>query len=204
MNDFDLERFLQDGVLTDVDDSVVPTDMDASVAPNNMFTDDTSDFDFSIFDLNAGIGEKADVDIKPRVVSLDMPQRMEDDSASGTSDACEEDVPNDVIDKKLMKIFPMDALRKPRSEFKAWRKTYKNKAVRNLTSRETKRLSAVRRVILARVYAERARVKKGKETADMKSHLSKLQSENQSLRDRVQRLEHILATLQARFNRHSK
>lgn len=108
------------------------------------------------------------------------------------------------IDQKIYRIFPMEALRKPRSEFGKWKKAYKNPAVRSLTPRETKRLSALRRVILARVYAEKARLRKGQEANNMKSRLSKLQQENDTLRNRVVKLENILSELQDQFARQSR
>lgn len=105
------------------------------------------------------------------------------------------------VDAKIYTLFPMDALRKPRNEFGQWKKTYKNPAVRSLTPRENKRLSALRRVILARVYAEKARLKKGQETESMKGRLGRLTKENDTLRRRVQKLEGVLADLQNQFSR---
>eukprot|EP00041_Stephanoeca_diplocostata_P007710 m.111210 g.111210 ORF g.111210 m.111210 type:complete len:216 (-) comp16999_c0_seq1:231-878(-) len=112
-----------------------------------------------------------------------------------------DEVDDAAIDRKIYQLFPMEALKKPRTEFGQWKKTYKNGAVRSLTPRETKRLAAIRRVVLARVYAEKARIKKGRETDSMKERLSKLQTENVSLRGRVQNLERILAELQAKFSK---
>lgn len=93
------------------------------------------------------------------------------------------------VDQRLERVFPMEALRMNRKDFSAWRKTYTNSRVRNLSPRETKRLSAMRRVILARVYAERARTRKGKETKETQSRLAKVQAENAGLRKRLLDLE---------------
>lgn len=105
------------------------------------------------------------------------------------------------IDSKIYNIFPVEALRMKRTDFTAWKKTYKNPAVRSLSQRESKRLSALRRVILARVYAEKARVKKGQEADSMKSRLSRLQEENAKLHSRVRNLESILVNMQNQFAR---
>lgn len=139
-------------------------------------------------------------------IDLEMDESlMNDDPSDGDSWACDPHVKDEdneddaAVDQKIYQLFPMEALKKPRSEFGQWKKTYKVSAVRSLTPRETKRLAAVRRVVLARVYAEKARIKKGRETDSMKERLSKLQGENQALRGRVQTLERILADLQNKF-----
>jgi hypothetical protein len=133
---------------------------------------------------------------QPIVEGPELPIQEEEQLQKPAAELAEEE-----IDEKLYRLFPMEALRKPRNEFGKWKKACKNAAVRSLTPRETKRLSALRRMILARVYAEKARQKKGEEADSMKCRLGKLQEENENLRQRVQTLEGILADLKKQFSR---
>jgi hypothetical protein len=181
--------------LTDIM-SIIPTSCKMPAQNNDFFGYDDvginteSSFDLDGFDFEG---------LEPKLEGSPMPNQSEDElyadspmvpSAAEESGASDES--DEAIDNRWYKIFPMEALRLPRKEFTKWRQSHKNGAVRQLPSRDSKRLSAIRRVILARVYAEKARMKKGQEAESMKGHLTRLKDENVALRQRIRQLETML------------
>lgn len=133
-----------------------------------------------------------DLDVLEIPMTTDVKKEFIDDEA--VSDADSED-DNARVDSRLERLFPMEALRMPRKDFSAWRKKYHNSRVRNLSPKETKRLAAKRRTILARVYAERARARKGLENQEVKVRLREVQAENAKLKETVARLEQTLKAI---------
>jgi hypothetical protein len=92
----------------------------------------------------------------------------------------------DELDRTIYALIPMHALRLPRKEFQEW-KSRSN--LRKLTVSEQRRLAKIRRMILARVYAERTRLRKIDESEKNGEVLTRLKSENSRLRKRAAKLE---------------
>mmetsp|Transcript_11549 Transcript_11549/g.29642 ORF Transcript_11549/g.29642 Transcript_11549/m.29642 type:complete len:309 (-) Transcript_11549:295-1221(-) len=104
----------------------------------------------------------------------------------------------DEIDATIYSLFPMEALKMPRESFKAWRDAA---GIRKLTGSEQRRLSEIRRMLRARVFAERTRIRKLVESRKSNKTLSSLRSENTKLKKRVAFFEATQSKLQARIKR---
>jgi len=104
----------------------------------------------------------------------------------------------DDLDHVIYGLFPMDKLRLPREAFQEWRKT---SGIRKLTVPEQRRLAKIRRMILARVYAERTRLRKIAETQESGETLSKVKAENSRLRKKVAKLEAVQSKVMEKLKR---
>jgi hypothetical protein len=95
---------------------------------------------------------------------------------------------HDELDDKIYKLVPADKLRLPKAEFQEWRES---SGFPKLTGPERRRLAAIRRMILARVYAERNRLRKLEENERSGQTLAKLKAENAKLKAKVAKMEEI-------------
>eukprot|EP00040_Diaphanoeca_grandis_P034488 m.213886 g.213886 ORF g.213886 m.213886 type:complete len:298 (-) comp33163_c1_seq1:696-1589(-) len=93
---------------------------------------------------------------------------------------------DDPLDKHIYTMFPMEVLRLERSSFNKWKKTNRT---RKLKPDETKRLAKIRRTILARVYAERARQRRDADHKGTKAECTELRAENARLKAHIAKLE---------------
>lgn len=93
---------------------------------------------------------------------------------------------HDELDCVIYALFPADILRLPRVEFQEWRD---QAVMRNLSVPEQKRLAKIRRMVLARVYAERTRLRKIHESKNNGQTLTALKQENGRLRKKAANLE---------------
>jgi len=89
---------------------------------------------------------------------------------------------DDPLDKAIYKLFPMHVLRLERAVFNKWKKDHKT---RKLTSDEARQLARIRRTMLARVYAERARQRRDTDHRDTKNECDILRAEVERLQAMV-------------------
>lgn len=99
----------------------------------------------------------------------------------------------DALDAKIYKLVPPDKLRLSKADFQVWKES---SGFPKLTDKESARLAKIRRMILARVYAERNRLKKIAESEESGETLKKVTAENARLRAQVAKMEAIEKKLQ--------
>eukprot|EP00038_Savillea_parva_P023215 m.40030 g.40030 ORF g.40030 m.40030 type:complete len:443 (-) comp5906_c0_seq1:337-1665(-) len=104
----------------------------------------------------------------------------------------------DELDAVIYSLFPIEALRLGREEFKAWRD---NANMRDLTVDEQRRLSDIRRMLRARYFAERSRIRKIAESKESGKTLSSLRAENERLKKKVNAYEATQAKLRAQIKK---
>jgi len=117
--------------------------------------------------------------------------RAVDRSASG-------ELIHDELDEVVYSLVPMWALKLGRTEFKEWRET---SGLRELTDPEAKRLSQIRRMVLARVYAERNRIRKKRAVKSRTAHLVTIIQQKEQLEDKVAQLAEIEVDLRLQAER---
>lgn len=113
----------------------------------------------------------------------------------GSRTKVEEDTTNP-LDATIYELFTVDALRLSKRDFNAWCRTHR---IHKLSDPERKRLRVIRRMQLARVYAERHRQKKIQEEAETRTLIRKLARQNQLLIERQKRLTESTELLEARI-----
>lgn len=123
-----------------------------------------------------------------------VPQEHRPKQGPGSRRKLKEEIRDD-LDVTIYSLFPADVLRLPRVEFQKWRD---ESGMRPLTVPEQKRLSKIRRMILARVYAERTRLRKIDESRNNGQTLSALKAENTRLRKKAAKLEAAQSKLMQR------
>lgn len=96
----------------------------------------------------------------------------------------------DDLDLSIFRLFPIPVLRKERSEFNKWKKANR---IRKLDPRETKRLAKIRRTMLARVYADRARQRREKTHKEAQTECERLRAELKCMKIKVAKYEKMLA-----------
>lgn len=94
--------------------------------------------------------------------------------------------PVDAAERVIQKLFPEWTLRLERNEFNKWKKQHR---VRKLTPVENDVLKKLRRTMLARVYADRARHRRAAKHGAAASQVGALKEENRRLRHRLAVLE---------------
>ena len=94
--------------------------------------------------------------------------------------------PADAAERAIQKLFPEWTLRLQRNEFNKWKKQHR---VRKLTPAENEVLKKLRRTMLARVYADRARHRRAAKHGAAASQVGALKEENRRLRHRLAVLE---------------
>eukprot|EP00035_Acanthoeca_spectabilis_P019691 m.429283 g.429283 ORF g.429283 m.429283 type:complete len:287 (+) comp16983_c0_seq1:4182-5042(+) len=110
---------------------------------------------------------------------------------AGSRRKVKEEIKDD-LDMVIYSLFPADVLRLPRVEFQQWRE---QSGMRPLSVPEQKRLAKIRRMILARVYAERTRLRKIDESMNNGQTLTALRNENGRLKKKAAKLEAAQAKL---------
>jgi len=132
---------------------------------------------------------KAEEHLVPQATSARPPR------GAGSRRKVREEI-RDELDITIYSLFPADVLRLPRAEFQSWRE---QSGIRQLNVAEQKRLSKIRRMVLARVYAERTRVRKIKESHTNGETLSVLRAENGRLKRKAAKLEAAQSKLRAQL-----